>query len=91
MRSGEDSQLRPLASQPLSRKIAPNRGGHAGNRPSGRAGARPAQSTPVPSRRNHVISKEGQHSEISNIVCEIFEEEISCEPQARKFLWEFFD
>lgn len=91
MRSGQNSQLRPLASQPLSRKIAPNRGGHAGNRPSGRPGPSRPQSPPALSGRKRVISKEGPRIEISKIVCDIFEEEIPCEPQARRFLWEFFD
>ena len=63
----------------------------AGNRPSGRPGAGRPQSPPAAPRRNHVIPKEGRHSKISNIVCENFAEEISCEPQAHKFLWEFFD
>lgn len=91
MRSGEKAQLRPLASQPLSRKIAPHRGGHAGNRPRGRPGVGRPQSPPTLPGRNHVISKEEPHNEISNIVCEVLEGEISCEPQARRFLWEFFD
>ena len=83
---GQDSEPRPVASPPLARK-----GGRSGHRSRGPSGAGPSESYVTVQYRERAIAKEEVHSEIPNIVSEVFKEEISYRAQARKFLWEFFD
>jgi hypothetical protein len=86
MSSGENPMLRPLASQPL----APN-DLSTGVGLRGRAGANRAECSVTYSHYGCRISNQERLSNISDIVCEIYKEDLANRAQARKFLWEFFD
>lgn len=86
MGSGQDATPRPVASPPLARK-----GEHSGHRPRGPSGASSQENYVTVQYRERALAQEEIHSEIPNIVSEVFKEELSYRAQARKFLWEFFD
>lgn len=86
MSSGEYPTFRPLASQPL----APN-GRRLGVGLRGRSGAYRAEPSVTHQRHGCGISNQERLSDISDIVCEVFKEDLYNRVQARKFLWEFFD
>lgn len=86
MGSGEYSMLRPLAPQPLA--VEDRRSG-IGLR--GRSGANRGESSVTHSRHSCGNSSQERLSDISDIVCDLFREDLSNRAQARKFLWEFFD
>jgi hypothetical protein len=85
MGSGENSTLRPLASQPLAENDS--RFG-CGLR---RWGANRAELSVTHQHHGSGISDEAWPSDISHIVYEFYKEDVSNRAQARKFLWEFFD
>lgn len=86
MGSGQDSKPLPVASPPLARK-----GGHAAHRPRTRSAASPPENFVAVEYRELSVVKDELHSEIPNILSEVFKEELSYRSQARRFLWEFFD
>ena len=86
MGSSENSTLGPLASPPPAGK-----GGRSEHRLRGRPAANRTQPSLTLQDRSRGVSSKGRHGEISEIVCELFREDLSYRAQARKFLWEFFD
>lgn len=86
MDSGEVSRPRPSASPPLARK-----GGQSGHRSQLRSPDSPPQPSISIQYYERVATTEERNNDFSNIVSEIFKEDLAYRALARKFLWEFFD
>jgi hypothetical protein len=82
----QDSKPQPAVSPPLARH-----GEHPSRRPRSRPGAGRPENYVTVEYSDRAFAEKGAHGEITNIVSEIFKEELTYRAQARKFLWEFFD